>query len=140
MLIVAGRPGMGKTIFGVQLATHHARLGHPTFYASLEVESEEIYERILISELENNRENIAQWAEHVKQWPLIVDGESSLSLLKLRAKMQRMKMQYGQLQTVVVDHVGLMTGPEQNPYQLTTAIAKGLKLRHREFCYLVTPV
>ena len=123
LVILAARPGMGKTAF-ILSAMRNAAVDHQKGVAffSLEMSSLQLVNRLISSEAEIEsdkirRGNLAdyEWAQlHHKikkltSAPIFIDDTPALSILELRAKCRRLKAQHD-IQLVIVDYLQLMTG------------------------------
>ncbi len=123
LAIVAGRPGMGKTAFALNMAQHAAlekRL--PVAIFSLEMAREQLVIRMLCAEarvdahkLRSGYLGAADWpkltaaAARITEAPIFIDDSSALSVLELRAKARRLKKEHG-LEMIIVDYLQLMRG------------------------------
>jgi len=122
MIIVAGRPSMGKTSFALNIAEHiGADNDIPIAVFSLEMSKQQLAERILCSRghvdaqsvrkgmlsTEQLSELIATGGE-LSEKPIYVDDSAGLTPLELRAKARRLKSQYG-IRCIIVDYLQLMT-------------------------------
>jgi len=139
LYIVAGRPGMGKTAFVLNLATnlaaHHMRttdeqaghVGAGVAFFSLEMPREQLAARMLAAEARVNVANLRSgnvpnddWnqltesASRLGKLPLWLDDTPALSLLDLRAKVRRLQAELGrdgrELGLVAIDYLQLMSG------------------------------
>lgn len=120
LIIVGGRPGMGKTALAMQFALHAAREGYPTGVFSLEMSRHELAVRLLCSAsgvdsraLERGRINNQQLerlkaAERdMRSIPLFIDETAAITPSELSARAAIMKRTKG-VRLVVVDYLGLM--------------------------------
>ncbi len=121
LIIVAGRPSMGKTAFGLNLAMRSAVLhGVPAAIFSLEMSMEQLMMRMLCAwgkvELSRMRSGflkdedwakLYQSAEDLSQAPIYIDDTPALDPLELRARCRRLKGEKG-LGMVVIDYLQLM--------------------------------
>jgi replicative DNA helicase len=146
LIIVAGRPSMGKTAFGLNMAEHMAidqRL--PVLFFSLEMSKQQLANRILCSRARVDahkmrrgmlsREDLLRLqdaASETRDAPLYVDDTSSLGVLELRA---RARMQFRKLhfKAIFIDYLQLMRGPKSESRQVEVAeISRGLKALAKE--------
>ncbi|MBM4329369.1 MAG: replicative DNA helicase [Deltaproteobacteria bacterium] len=123
LIVVAGRPSMGKTSLALNIATYAAiETRTPTAIFSLEMSKEQIALRILCSKARVNLKNLRtghlsrdEWprltgaAGLISEAPLFVDDTPAINTLELRAKARRLKKEKG-LGLVVVDYLQLMRG------------------------------
>ena len=124
LIIIAGRPSMGKTAFALNIAQHVAvEKRQPVAVFSLEMMSAQLVIRLLCAEsrvdahkLRSGYLGSADWpkltaaASRLTEAPLFIDDTSSLSVLELRAKARRLKRDQGRLELIVVDYLQLMRG------------------------------
>jgi replicative DNA helicase len=121
LVIVAGRPGMGKTAFAVNVALNACRARQAgVVIFSLEMPKEQLARRLLCSEagvdgnrLRSGRLTRDDWAPltraagELSELPLWMDDTPGLTMMELRAKARRLKSDQG-LELVVVDYLQLM--------------------------------
>ena len=142
LIILAGRPGMGKTAFALSLASNAAiNFGRQVAFFSLEMDGEQLVQRILASRAQVNMSNIrsGHLSKEDKQrlyaqvQPIIeskffVDDNSDLGIMELMSKTRSLKRKSG-LDLVIVDYLQLMkTGKEENRAVAIGAISRGLKI------------
>jgi replicative DNA helicase len=149
LIIVAGRPSMGKTAFCLNIAEHaalRADIGVAVF--SLEMSKEQLAMRMLCSEARvdlsrvrtghlSDREfpKLAMAAGRLADAPIFIDDTPALSVLELRAKARRLKRDAAtKLGLVVVDYVQLMRSSEgkDNREQEISEISRSLKALAKE--------
>ena len=123
LIIIGGRPSMGKTAFALNVAQHIGiELREPVAIFSLEMAKEQLAFRLLCAEAMVNASSIRKGFIQKEDWhkltsaasrltdaPIFIDDSSSISVLELRAKARRLKMEHG-LSLVVVDYLQLMRG------------------------------
>jgi replicative DNA helicase len=144
MFVIAARPSMGKTAFGMNMAEHIAlETGKPVAVFSLEMSSQQLVQRLLCSIARVNLASIRNGFLSERDFPaltagaaklagakLFVDDTSSLSILDLRAKARRMKSQHD-IAAIVVDYLQLLRSPSrqaQDSRQIEVSqISAGLK-------------
>ncbi|MAE64892.1 MAG: replicative DNA helicase [Phycisphaeraceae bacterium] len=146
MIIVAGRPSMGKTAFSLNLAEHMAVTGKlPVAFYSLEMSKQQLAQRLLCScsgvdshKLRRNMlgaddfAHLAKTMGQLSDCPLYIDDTPGLSLLALRAKARRMKSRLG-LKAVFVDYLQLMSAPgSESRQQEVSVMSRGIKALARE--------
>ena len=145
--IVGARPAMGKTAFGLGLATHIAKHEEkPALVFSLEMGHAEITQRILASEakvdstkLRTGRLNESDWSKvglavGRLEIPLFLDDNPQVTVMEIRAKSRRIKAQYGSLGMIAVDYIQLMggSGSAENRQLEVSEISRNLKILARE--------
>ena len=123
LIIIAGRPGMGKTALALNIARNSSEnSGEPVAVFSLEMSKEQLSLRMLSSEAgvdsarmrggflsQTDLAKINRAAGSLYDIPLYIDDTPSISALEIRAKARRMKMNEG-LGLVMVDYLQLMKG------------------------------
>ncbi|WP_247236356.1 replicative DNA helicase [Telluribacter sp. SYSU D00476] len=123
LIILAARPGMGKTAFVVSSLRNAAvEFNKPVAIFSLEMSSVQLVNRLISAEAEIDSEKIRKGSLAPHEWaqmhhrinrltnaPIFIDDTPALSILELRAKCRRLKAQHD-IQLVVIDYLQLMTG------------------------------
>jgi replicative DNA helicase len=154
LIVIAGRPSMGKTAFALNLAAYaamHADTGAAIF--SLEMSKEQLVLRMLCSEARVDQSKVragfaadrdfpklALAAQRLADAPIYIDDTPALSILELRAKARRLKREReSKLGLVVVDYLQLMrgVGGADNREQEISSISRSLKALAKE---LAVPV
>lgn len=147
LYIVGARPAMGKTAFGLGIATNVAvatRL--PVLFFSLEMGHAELTQRILSSEARVDSSKLRSGRLADTDWtkigrainrldaPLMLDDNPRVTVMEIRAKARRTKARYGSLGLIVIDYLQLMSGgPSSENRQLEVSeISRGLKILARE--------
>ena len=141
LVIIAARPGMGKTAFVVS-ALRNAAVDFkiPVAIFSLEMASVQLVNRMISAEAELEGEKIKkgnladhEWAQLVHKTsrlssaPIFIDDTPALSILELRAKCRRLKAEHG-VQLIVIDYLQLMRGEQGgNREQEIASISRALK-------------
>ncbi len=146
LIILAARPGMGKTAFTLALARNAAvDFGKGVALFSLEMSNLQLVQRLISmeaeipgSKLRNGQLEDYEWQqlqsaiEKMSDVPIYIDDTPGLNVFELRAKCRRLKMQHD-IQMIVIDYLQLMTGgPEGakgggNREQEISAISRALK-------------
>src|SRR4030043_170616 len=123
LIIVGGRPSMGKTAFVLNIAQYVGlELREPVAIFSLEMAKEQLALRLLCSEAMVNSNSIRKGFIKKEDWhkltsaasnltgaPTFIDDTSGITVLELRAKARRLKIEHG-LSLVIVDYLQLMRG------------------------------
>ncbi|MDZ7844286.1 MAG: replicative DNA helicase [Anaerolineales bacterium] len=147
LLIIAGRPGMGKTGFMLS-AVKNAALTHKKHVAvfSLEMSNEQLVQRIIAQETGINSTRLRSGKLEDDQWPLFtqaievlsdthifLDDTPALTPLQLRTKARRLHLEHS-LDLIIVDYLQLMTGDirTSNRVQEVSDISRNLKIMARE--------
>jgi replicative DNA helicase len=147
LVIVAGRPGMGKTSFAMNIAEHVALEGkQPVAVFSMEMAAEQLALRVLSSfgRIDQQRLRSGQLEDHdwsrlvsagglLREAPLYIDETGSLSPLDLRSRARRMAARHG-LKLIVVDYIQLMQVPttRENRTNEISEISRSLKALGKE--------
>lgn len=147
LLIIAGRPGMGKTGFLLS-AVKNAALTHKKHVAvfSLEMSNEQLVQRLIAQETGINSTRLRSGKLAEDEWLLFtqaievltdthifLDDTPALTPLQLRTKCRRLHLEY-KLDLIVVDYLQLMTGDlrSNNRVQEVSDISRNLKILARE--------
>ena len=123
LIIIAGRPSMGKTAFALDIARNAATLAEiPAVIFSLEMSRQQLAIRMLCSEArvdsyklrsgfigERDWPRLTNAAGILSEAPIYIDDSPALTVLQMRAKARRLKSEKG-LGLVVVDYLQLMSG------------------------------
>ncbi len=144
LIILAARPGMGKTAFVLSMARNMA-IGHkvPVAVFSLEMSSVQLITRMISSETGIGAEKLrrgnldpTEWAQltskvkGLQEAPIYIDDTPGLSIFDLRAKCRRLASQH-QIGVIVIDYLQLMTAGNSkaggNREQEISSISRALK-------------
>jgi len=142
MIVIAARPGMGKTAFVLSMARNIA-VDHqrPVAVFSLEMSSVQLVQRLIASETEISSEKLRKGDLRPDEFqlihsrigklskaPLFIDDTPALSVFELRAKCRRLKQQHN-IEMVVIDYLQLMTagGDKGNREQEISTISRSIK-------------
>lgn len=140
LVVLAGRPKMGKTALALNIATHVATTGIAAVL-SLEMTKPELHNRNLASvgriPLSNlndpklmSTEDFSRLTGAVQKiggMQLYLDDQAGLSLLQVSSKAKQIKRKAGGLDLLVIDYLQLMSGPGDNRNAQIEAITRGLK-------------
>jgi len=148
LIIIAGRPSMGKTAFCLNIAQHAAYEAQlPVAIFSLEMSKEQLALRMLCAEarVDNHKLRTGFIAEHewgklslaagkLSETKLFIDDTPAISVLEMRAKSRRLKAEHG-LGMVMVDYLQLMSGTKSridSREQEISEISRSLKALAKE--------
>ena len=150
LIIVAARPGMGKTSFVLAVALNAARdFNKGVALFSLEMASTQLVQRLISMEAEisgskmrNGKLEDYEWqqlqstVEKLNSVPIFIDDTPAINIFELRAKCRRLKQQHD-IQLVVIDYLQLMTGGGEstkngNREQEISSISRALKSLAKE--------
>lgn len=123
LVIIGGRPSMGKTAFALNVGEHVAVDNKETVAVfSLEMATEQLVMRMLCSDARVNSNDVRRGRVQKEDWnklttsagrlmeaPLFIDDSSNINVLEMRAKARRLKMEHG-LSLIIVDYLQLMRG------------------------------
>ena len=147
LLIIAGRPGQGKTGFLLSIArnaalTHKKRVG----IFSMEMSNEQVVQRLISQETgidsqhlrtgklnESEFQLFSQAVEVLSDTKIFLDDTPALTPMQLRTKCRRLHMEYG-LDLIIVDYLQLMNSDSRNDnrVQEVSYISRNLKVLARE--------
>lgn len=147
LIVVAGRPSMGKSAFVSSICEHVAvELKKPIAFFSLEMSKEQLVQRMLCSHARVDAQKVRtgylshqDWpkltaaAGKLSEAPIFIDDSPTLTALQLRAKARRLKAQHN-IGLAVVDYLQLMQGwgRAENRQQEISEISRSLKALARE--------
>lgn len=148
LIIVAGRPAMGKTAFVLSQAKNMSKNNYPVLFFSLEMSSEQLMNRIISAEsqIENDKIRSGQMYEadwqrleavipEIQKIKLFIDDTAAISLFELRSKALQMKQKHG-ISCIIIDYLQLMTISNKdfkgNREQEVATISRGLKQLAKE--------
>lgn len=146
LVLLAARPSMGKTALAVNLAVNAAKAGKKVAMFSLEMSKTQIGQRILAAFAQMNLSslfkgelegtdlvNLITASNELSNYNLHIDDTAAISLIELKAKLRRLKMEEG-LDLVVIDYLQLMTTGEriENRVLEISQISRGLKAIAKE--------
>lgn len=159
LVIIAGRPGMGKTTLAMNIAFNAANAifcnrANPKYkgavvFFSLEMSAPELAARVLSSQTKiqstSMREGsltdedflkMAQYSKAIAQTPLVIDDIPGMSVPMIRTRARRLALKYGGIALIVIDYLQLMTSPggkrSENRVQELSEITRGLKMLAKE--------
>ncbi len=142
MIVLAARPGMGKTAFVLSMAKNSAvQFGQGVAIFSLEMSSVQLTKRLMAMETGISSEKLRKGFTSQDDWdqlhgrinalseaPIYIDDTPALSIFELRAKCRRLKMQHD-IQLVIIDYLQLMTAGTKggNREQEISTISRSIK-------------
>jgi replicative DNA helicase len=148
LIIIAGRPSMGKTAFCLNIAAHAAiENGKTVAIFSLEMAKEQLVLRLLGSESRVDAHKLRTGHLSQRDWPplssaagrladasIFIDDTAAMSVLEMRAKARRLKADKGALDLIIVDYLQLMRGrgDEGSREQEISNISRSLKALAKE--------
>lgn len=146
LIVIAGRPSMGKTSLAISIARNvaiHEGLAIGIF--SLEMRKEQLLERLLCGEGQINLHRLRggflpsrQWrrvvkaASKLKESTILIDDTPNIPIIELKAKARRMKAEYD-IDLIIVDYLQLIdAGTQDNREQQISRVSRSLKGLARE--------
>ncbi len=150
LIIVAGRPGMGKTSLGLAVAQNAAKR-HQARVAifSLEMSNEQLVQRLLSMETGINSHRLRMGDIYEEEWPILMEAANTLAathifiddtpaatVMEIRTKARRLYAEHG-LDLILIDYMQLMSGGSslgrgENRQQEISYISRSLKSLARE--------
>ncbi len=147
LIILAARPGMGKTAFALNIAGQSAvKAGASVLIFSLEMSQEQLGQRLIAMQARVESEKLKKGELDRKDWDrinmalnelngtkIVIDDTPGVSIMEMRNKCRRLKAEQG-LDLIVVDYLQLMTydGRSDSRQQEISALSRNLKLLARE--------
>jgi replicative DNA helicase len=145
LIILAGRPSMGKTAFALDLAKNAASKGFPVAIFSLEMSTVQLVMRMLYNEgrfdgsslnIKNQRPEdwtrLSDACSRLQTYPIFIDDTPGLSVVELAAKAKRLKNERD-IKLLLVDYLQLMQGTSrESRQQEISSISRGMKILAKE--------
>jgi replicative DNA helicase len=147
LVLIAARPGMGKTAMALNIAQYAAVQKHvPVAIFNLEMSKDQLVNRMLCSEVmvdsqkmrtgkleDDDWKKIAQALAPLSEAPIYIDDTAGINVMDIRAKCRRLKMEKN-LGLVVIDYLQLMQGRGkiENRQQEVSEISRSLKILAKE--------
>lgn len=147
LLILAARPGVGKTSLALNIAQNLAvKYKRPVGFFSLEMSKEELVDRLLVAQAdidawrlktgkldEEDFTKLSNAMGELAEAPLFIDDTPALSILEMRTKARRLQVENNALDLLVVDYLQLARSRQlENRVQEVSEISQGLKNLARE--------
>lgn len=150
LIILAGRPSMGKTALSLNIASNVIKNSKlPVLFFSLEMSKEQIMYRLLAMETNINQVRLKNGKLYQNDWiklnkmikiiskfPLFIDDTFNLSVQDIRSKIKTILFEQNELGLVIIDYIQLMQNPKlkiENRVQELSQITRSLKTIAREF-------
>ena len=147
LVIVAGRPSMGKTSFALNVAANIAKIHRlPVAIFSLEMSQEQLAQRLLAAEAQvpsnklrsgrlsqKDMEPLSRAIGVLSELPIFIDDSATLTVAQMRSQTRRLQAENGgKLGMVLLDYLQLMEGSGDNRVQELSKITRSLKGLARE--------
>lgn len=150
LIVIAGRPGMGKTALCLNIASHVVKEYRiPVLFFSLEMSKEQLIYRLLTSDTQINTLKLktgtlkksdwlrlTQSIKQLSELPFLIDDTPNLTIQDIRRKVKKVILEQTQIGLIVVDYLQLMqtlNANRQNRVQELSEITRSLKNIAREF-------
>ena len=148
LIIIAGRPSMGKTAFALNIGEHVAvNAGLPVAVFSMEMGGSQLAMRMLTSigrldasRVRTGKLNDQEWSQlsfalgKLHEAPIYIDETGGINPIDLRARARRLHRQCGKLGLIIIDYIQLMVGARQSDNRATevSEISRSLKALAKE--------
>lgn len=150
LIIIAGRPSMGKTAFGLTIASNIIKNSKlPVLFFSLEMSKEQIMYRLLAMETNINQMKLKSGKLYQNDWiklnkiikilsklPFFIDDTFNLSIQDIRSKIKTIIFEQNNIGLIIIDYLQLMQNSKlktENRVQELSKITRSLKTLAREF-------
>lgn len=150
LIILAGRPSMGKTALSLNIAANLIKTSKlPVLFFSLEMSKEQIMYRLLAMETSINQMKLKSGKLYQDDWikltkmlkiiskfPFFIDDKFDLTIQDIRSKIKTILFEQNQLGLVIIDYIQLLQSPKliiENRVQELSSITRSLKTMAREF-------
>lgn len=145
LIVIAARPGQGKTAIACNIAANMCRAGHTVAIFSLEMGAEEVAERINLSEAQVDKYEISKSAQKIKKvidtqdsltpWKMFIDDRASISTGQIISTSYKIKQTAKGLDCVFIDYLQLIRGQSRKSSSRNEQVAditRALKIMARE--------
>lgn len=146
LVVIAGRPSMGKTAIAMNIAEHVAiEEGQPVVVFSLEMPDKQLAQRMLGSVARIDQKTLKRGKLSDDDWqrlsagmgklssaPITIEETTALSIGGLRARARRAYREHGKLGLIIVDYIGLMAAPGETRALGIGEVTRGLKALAKE--------
>ena len=155
LVVIGARPGVGKSLYGANLASHVvSRSSHTAYVSSLEMDRVEYGQRILSAEaqvdltrLDNGGLSEAEWerlsraTKDIQEWPLVIDDEPRQTVSRIRSRVRDLSRTQT-VALVVVDYLQMLTPRDSrlSKREQVDESTRGLKLLAREMKVCVVAI
>lgn len=147
VIVIAGRPGMGKTALAMSIADHVCSMSEPVGVLSMEMPKHQLTTRVVsmrsgipLHKLKRpERMNDYDWSQmtravdQLRCLPMFIDDQTALNINQLRSKARALKRRRG-LRLLAVDYIGLMEGTDRKANRATQLgeVSRGIKALAKE--------
>lgn len=149
LIIIAGRPSMGKTAFSLNIAKNIVeKYQIPIIIFSLEMSRQQIIYRFLSSEAQLNSsrlkagkmtalewENLGKSMKIIAELPIFIDDNPNLTLMDIQTKLKNVLLEKKEIGLIIIDYLQLMKLPQklENRTQEVSHLTRNLKILAKEF-------
>nr|AKE98933.1 replication helicase subunit [Bangia fuscopurpurea] len=149
LIIIAGRPSMGKTAFAITITRHIVKTSKSSvIFFSLEMSTEQLIRRFLAQECQLNSQRIQSGQISSKEWQYVlheskaianlnfyIDDSANNSVGLIKTKLKFLKLQGKEIDFIIIDYLQLLQDNQQsdNRSQELSLITRSLKILAREF-------
>lgn len=143
MIVIAARPGMGKTNLAINTAWAAVRQRRQVLYFSLEMSRLELmhrvaaqacaidYNDIQTADLGKIAGRVTEFIENASDYGLHINDRAGHTMATVRTESKKIRRKHG-LHMVVIDHIGLLNSKHDNQYNKMTEISRQVKLLAKE--------
>jgi replicative DNA helicase len=143
MIVVAARPGMGKTNFALNCSNAAVRQGKTVLFFSLEMSKEQLYSRmasaakginldtILSADFAEMGAGVTAFTAEFKDLPFFINDRANHTMASIRNECKKLRRKHG-LDLVVIDYLGLIEGEGKSTYEKVSDISRKVKLLAKE--------
>jgi replicative DNA helicase len=144
LIVMAGRPAMGKTALGLNIAVNAARAGYPVGFFSLEMSADELATRIMSQDTgisvtairrgsidDGEFRQLVTASQSIQSDPLFIDETGGATIDQITSRARRLVRTKG-VRLIVVDYLQIMRGMGRSRYDSITDISNGLKTLAKE--------
>ncbi len=135
--VIAASTSMGKTAFALNIAKNVVKRQVPVAIISLEMDAQEIVDRMIIQEAgingwkytqgetsEEEDQRISKALDNLDELPLIISDERGLNMAQIRARLRKFKAQFGELGLVIIDYLQMIQLPEEQSLNTSRAVGQ----------------
>ena len=137
LIVIAASTSMGKTAFAINIAKNILKRDVPCAFISLEMEAQEIIDRMIIQEArvngwkynqgqttENEDKRISRALDNLHELPLTISDERGLNVAQIRARLRKFKARQGELGLVVIDYLQMIQLPDTGHQNTARAVGE----------------
>ncbi|ACL71059.1 replicative DNA helicase [Halothermothrix orenii] len=135
--VIAASTSMGKTAFAINIAKNVLKRNVPVAIISLEMDAQEIIDRMIIQESgvngwkynqgqtsDEEDKRISKALDNLHELPLMISDERGLNVAQIRARLRKFKAQMGDLGLVIIDYLQMIQLPEEHAQNTARAVGQ----------------